>query len=138
MSEYHRTQTEFRDRKLFDQVAQEWAKQQGKEVRIHQEAQLLEGYQGDAREGFAAHVIIPRRSVGGAANDVGFVWKNGRYEAIISEYDSTYNGPRIMAQLNTLYTQAKLKKNAKKNGWDVFTETRSDGKIVMKVSGYKL
>lgn len=56
-------------------------------VEQHAQAVPLEGYQGDARTQ-QAHVVVRRRYVGGAANDVGFErLLDGRFVARISEFD---------------------------------------------------
>jgi len=47
----------------------------------------LTGYQGDERQE-RAHVIIPRRQLDCASNDIGFARDStGVYRAVISEYD---------------------------------------------------
>jgi hypothetical protein len=57
------------------------------QIEVHDEAQHLVGYQGDQRKD-KANVIIRRKYVGGASNDLGFVLQeDGTYKAIVSEYD---------------------------------------------------
>jgi hypothetical protein len=57
------------------------------QIRVHEQAQHLQGFGGDMREQ-TAEVIIPRKHVGGAANDIGFKKQaDGTYQAIISGYD---------------------------------------------------
>ena len=58
-----------------------------KEVEVHETAQHLYGYQGDVRAQ-TAELIIRRKYLGSASNDIGFKrQKDGQFEAIISEYD---------------------------------------------------
>ncbi len=57
------------------------------DVEVHEEAQHLYGYQGDRRPQ-TAEVIIRRKYIGAAANDVGFKRQDsGAFEAIVSEFD---------------------------------------------------
>ncbi|HNR30637.1 MAG TPA: DUF1257 domain-containing protein [Candidatus Hydrogenedentes bacterium] len=57
------------------------------DVEVHEEAQHLFGYRGDLRPQ-TAEVIIRRKYIGAAANDVGFKRQDsGEFEAIISEFD---------------------------------------------------
>ena len=56
-------------------------------IEVHDSAQNLYGYQGDVRNQ-KAHVIIRRKYVGNAANDIGFErLENGKYCVHISEFD---------------------------------------------------
>src|SRR6266576_3649780 len=58
-----------------------------KEVEFHETPQHLYGYRGDKRAQ-SAEVIIRRKFVGGASNDIGFKRQaDGTFEAIISEFD---------------------------------------------------
>ncbi len=61
-------------------------------VELHQNPQNLEGFQGDQRAQ-KAEVIIRRKHLGMASNDLGFKrLANGRFEAVISDFDRpTYN-----------------------------------------------
>jgi hypothetical protein len=78
-------------------------------IETHTDAQHLYGYQGDRRPQ-KAHVIIRRHNVGGAANDLGFVrGKDGKFQAIISEYDSNYYNAAWMGKLTTYYGVEKTK-----------------------------
>lgn len=52
----------------------------------HEEAQQLYGYKGDKRKQ-QAHIIVPRKQIGGPSNDLGFYWTGEEYECIISDYD---------------------------------------------------
>ncbi len=61
-------------------------------VEVHATAQPLVGWLGDRREN-RAEIIIRREYLGGASNDLGFARRpDGRFEALISDYDrSTYD-----------------------------------------------
>lgn len=79
---------------------------------VHKEAQKLEGYQGDKRKQ-KAHIIIPRKQVGGSSNDVGFEKTKKGYTLHASEYDRAWRtGDKIKA-LNLTYGENKIKKYVK-------------------------
>jgi hypothetical protein len=83
MSKYAELKTVFTDGEHLVAALQELGYQPTRhEVPIH-----LIGYHGDKRPE-VAHVVIPRAQIGSASNDVGFVRKDGVYQAIISDYDS--------------------------------------------------
>ena len=86
MSEFVECKTKFKDKKALVEalIAMGWTANQ---IEVNEVAQNLYGYQGDKRNQ-KANIIIRRKNVGGASNDIGFVKKpDGTYEAIISEYD---------------------------------------------------
>jgi hypothetical protein len=61
----------------------------GYEVEVHANASCLRGYYGEERPE-RAHVIIRRAQLDGASNDIGFArGKDGRFRAIVSEYDQS-------------------------------------------------
>ncbi len=112
-------------------------------VEVHTTPQPLVAYQGDYRtadgEGHTrnpalamkAHVIIRRKDIGGASNDIGFI-KNekGNYEAVISNYDSHKHNAKWMEELKQDYGVRKAKKIAKKHGMQLLKNTTTtDGKI---------
>lgn len=90
-------------------------------VEVHDKPQPLIGYQGDKREQLA-HVILRRRFVGGASNDIGFLkGSDGRYISHISEYDQTYYNSTWQNKLCTYYGVEKSKIELSKKGLK-FTE----------------
>jgi len=59
----------------------------GYQPEVCREGRSLVGYRGDERDE-QAQIIIPRRQLDSASNDIGFARdKSGVYQAIISEYD---------------------------------------------------
>jgi hypothetical protein len=57
------------------------------QIEVHEKATNLFGYQGDKRTDLA-NIIIRRKYVGSASNDIGFVkGANGSFTAIISDFD---------------------------------------------------
>lgn len=116
-------------------------------IRHTEQAQHLEGYQGDKRAQ-TAEIIIPRRHVGGAANDIGFkLQEDGTYEAIISDYDSrsnrarqgthwkgpgSYNGDWLN-KLNQRYAYHNLKEELSNQGFFIESENEENGEIFLEV-----
>jgi Ca2+-binding EF-hand superfamily protein len=111
-------------------------KEMGYEFEEHEIAQNLYGYEGRKREE-KANIIIRRKNVGSAANDVGFVRQsNGSYEMVISEYDRSAGKQSVdfMNRLKQLYAVNKVKKKAKSMGYVIKTQkTDNDGRIKIKV-----
>lgn len=80
---------------------------QGK-VEVHQTAQPLYGYQGDVRAQ-KAHIIIRKRHVGSASNDIGFErMADGTYRVWISDYDKSKYNQKWIDNLITKYTGARI------------------------------
>ena len=71
-------------------------------VEVHDQAQALHGYEGDAREQ-QAHIIIRRQHVGSASNDLGFEATPVGYRAHISDFDSAQFSRAWLAQLRDRY-----------------------------------
>jgi Protein of unknown function (DUF1257) len=69
------------------------------------EALSLYGYQGDRRPE-TAEIVVRRRYIGPASNDLGFVRTPQGYTPIISEYDRrTLQGGQFLANLRTAYSE---------------------------------
>jgi hypothetical protein len=69
------------------------------------EALPLYGYQGDRRPETAA-IVVRRRHLGSASNDVGFAGTPAGYVPIVSEYDQrTLHGGRFLVELRTAYSE---------------------------------
>lgn len=103
----------------------------------HKTEQALQGYQGDRRVQ-TANIIVRRRHVGAAANDVGFKRKaNGKYELIISDYDRRgKTGTNFLQKMKQLYAKHKTLKQLKKMGKTVTSiKTTEDGRIKIKALG---
>jgi Protein of unknown function (DUF1257) len=83
LSKYLELQTNITDERFLIEALQEL----GYRPDIFAEGRSLTGYRGDERQE-RAHVIIPRRQLNCASNDIGFVRdSSGVYRAVISEYD---------------------------------------------------
>ena len=130
MSAYSKTPTEFRDGELLIKALEEMG---FKPTNALENPMPLVGYQGDYRtadgEGHTksvaaamkAHVIIPRKQVGGASNDIGFVrGEDGKFHAILSDYDRACGkNEKWVAQVNVGYQHLHLHKQASKMGYRV-------------------
>src|SRR5579875_3469786 len=65
----------------------------------------LFGYLGDQRSE-TAELVIRRRSIGAASNDIGFTKTAQGYVPIISEYDQrTLHGGRFLVELRSAYAE---------------------------------
>ena len=83
---------------------------------MHEEAVNLIGYHGDTRPE-RANVIVRRRYIGTAANDLGFVRESdGTFSAIVSDYDSHKHGAEWMKGLKRAYTEKRTIKHAASKG----------------------
>jgi hypothetical protein len=103
---------------------------QGK-VEVHQEAQTLYGYKGDARPQ-KAHIVIRRHYVGHAANDLGFERQaDGRYRVWVSEFDQSHNGynNKWLGRLKQAYGIEKIRKEAKKRGYRLTEQKQENGTV---------
>ncbi|MEM3452118.1 MAG: DUF1257 domain-containing protein [Candidatus Hadarchaeum sp.] len=100
-------------------------------IEVHQTPQTLYGYQGDARPQ-KAHIIIRRKYVGRAANDLGFERQaDGRYRVWVSEYDQAHNGYNNawLGRLKQAYGIEKARAEAKKRGYRLTEQKLDDGTI---------
>lgn len=72
-------------------------------VEVHEEATHLYGYQGDVRPE-KAHIVVRRHHISAVSNDIGFERNtDGRFEAIISEYDRTKLGETFVSDVCQAY-----------------------------------
>ncbi len=83
MSKYLELSTQLTDERYLVEALMEL----GYEPELCRESKSLIGYLGDKRAE-RAHVVIPRRQLNSASNDIGFARDaSGVYQAIVSEYD---------------------------------------------------
>ncbi len=106
-----------------------------KEVEVHETAQHLYGYQGDVRAQ-TAEVIIRRKYLSSASNDIGFKrQEDGQFEAIISEYDRHRYSQDWLNGLTQRYGYRALMATAPAQGFTVEEEqTLEDGTIRVVVA----
>lgn len=113
MSKYNRQKSTYNDRDCLVEALHEMGYA---DVEIHDDAVNLIGYHADTRPE-KANVIVRRKHIGTAANDLGFVKEaDGTYSAIVSDYDSRKHGAVWMTGLKKAYTEKRLIKHAAKNG----------------------
>ncbi|MFC5753714.1 DUF1257 domain-containing protein [Actinomadura rugatobispora] len=92
------------------------------EVEVHDAPQTLYGYRGDARPE-RAEVIVRRRHVGSASNDIGFARRgDGAFEAIVSEYDRTRYGAAWLTEVARAYGYAATVRYAETHGFEIATD----------------
>ena len=103
-----------------------------RDIEVHDQPQPLYGYAGDRRAD-RAHVIIRRRHVGRLSNDIGFRHQDdGKFLAVISEYDRAKHDERWLGQLTARHTYHLTTKTLTAQGFDVVTETADrDGTVRM-------
>lgn len=115
MSAYHTQSTCFEDEECLLKSLGEHGYERHM-IEVHNEPQTLIDYCGKPRPQ-KAHIIIRRKFVGGAANDVGFIrGANGKFEAIISSYDSSKHNAKWMTGLTKTYAEHALIKQAPRLG----------------------
>ena len=87
------------------------------QVEVHAPRQSLRGYQGDVRPQ-KAHVIIRKRHVGEAANDLGFEkLSSGNWKMHVSEMDGGSYNSAWEKELLSRWAVANLEEEAKAKGW---------------------
>lgn len=125
MSHFTRIRTQLRDR---DVLVEALAKLGHREVETHDQAQTLYGYQGDARPE-RAEVVIRRRHIGTASNDIGFARRpDGTFEAIISDFDRRKYDATWLTKLTHSYSHVATLRYAETHGYEVATdELAQDG-----------
>lgn len=126
MSAYSEVVTQFTDGELLIEALREMGFQP---VDCIGKPQPLVGYQGDFRtadgeghtkdasKAMRADIILPRAQVGGASNDIGFKrGADGKFSAIVSDYDSSRYNSAWMTKLRAGYTDKGIMKSAAKAG----------------------
>ncbi len=72
------------------------------EVEVHAEPVHLEGFMGDLRED-RAHVVVRRRFLGQASNDLGFLATDTGFRFVVSGYDRGRFGSDWLGRLRERY-----------------------------------
>jgi hypothetical protein len=114
MSAYHNYELEMTDEACLVGALQDMGFS-SQAIQVNKEAQQLEGYHGDKREQ-KADIIVPRKYVGSSSNDLGFKKENGKYVAIISEYDRGRFNSKWVGKLKQKYAARKAAKLARARG----------------------
>lgn len=133
MSHFTAIKTEIRDVKSLVKALEDLGFQD--RIEVHEKAQGLYGFQGDLRPE-TAEVIIRRKYLGAASNDIGFKkQEDGTYEAVISSYDRAYNYSQYWVnKLTQRYGYHQLMTVAPEQGFIIEEqETLEDGTIRLVV-----
>lgn len=131
MSHYTTQKTSFKDR---EELIKALAAVGYSVVEYHPNGTYLYGYQGDKRAD-VAHVVVRRKHVGSASNDVGFrLALDGTYEAVVSEYDtrSTFTTEK-MRELRVAYAHGVAVKGLRRMGCVSVQEYSQEGNKTMLV-----
>jgi len=132
LSAYLPFETEFNDQECLVKALAENTEHQYTNVEIHEQPQNLYGYHGDMRPQ-KANIIVRRKDIGGASNDIGFAkGENGNYVAIVSDFDKLKHNDKYMVGLKSAYAAARMHKEAKHQGLKLKSDTVVNGKRVVK------
>lgn len=137
MSRYVTVKTQFKDEAALIDALMETGKWTAAQIEVHNTPQNLFGYRGDKRSQ-KAHIIIRRKYVGSASNDLGFVkGEDGNYEAIVSEYDSNRYSQAWIGQLTGNYAYHRVRREQEARGRSVSRERCPNGRQRVVVTGYR-
>jgi len=119
MSHYSKIQTEIVDQ---ESLLKALAGLGYRNVEVHDYPVNLFGYRGDMRAE-KANVVIRRRFVGDASNDVGFV-KNadGIFQAVISEWDQQLLGADWVQKVCQAYAYQAVVAKLEEQGYSIATQ----------------
>lgn len=92
----------------------------------------LYGYQGDRRTQ-TAEVVVRRRFISSASNDLGFKWVGDHFDTIISEYDVSLLGRDFLPRLTRAYAYRKVKKEVDRHGLSLVEEEHGEDQTVRLV-----
>jgi hypothetical protein len=91
----------------------------------------LYGYHGDKRPE-TANIIVRRQQISSAANDIGFVLRDGVYQAIISEFDSHRHNKTWVGKLAQCYSERRTQAVAVARGYRFVSKEIIDGKVKLQ------
>ncbi|MBE1530564.1 DUF1257 domain-containing protein [Actinomadura algeriensis] len=119
MSHYTKVRTTITDQKRLVTVLNDLG---FPEVESHSSPTHLYGYQGDRRPE-KAEVVVRRRHVGSASNDLGFHrTADGTFEAIISGFDRRKYDAGWLKKVSQRYGRLTALAFAEDNGFDIAAE----------------
>jgi predicted transposase YbfD/YdcC len=132
MSAYASLKTEFTDQECLLAALADNTERCYKTVEVHETPVNLVGYHSDTRSQ-VANIVIRRNEIGSASNDIGFVKDNdGKFTAIISDYDSHRHGTKWMTAVKASYTEKRFEKEAKRQGLRFVSREKLNGKTIVK------
>ena len=135
MSHMTTIETEFRDEECLLKALKDLGVE---DVQKHSTPHQLEGYMGDLREQ-KAHLVVSREQVnkhlsGGSSNDFGFLLKDGKYQAVVSEYDKSRWWNAKHGLLTQRYNYHKVFKEAKRQHKTISETKLKDGTIKLSIA----
>jgi len=132
MSHYATLQTEFRYRNCLIKALEDVYGVGNVEIYENDDPARLYGYQGDLRPEIA-NIIVRRKFVGRAANDLGFMYdrKTKTYKTIISEYDIKRNNK--LPEITKRYINHVIETKFPKNKYRILSKDKNE--IVLQVIG---
>lgn len=136
MSEFKKYPTEYKDKECLKAAL---AEQGYTQIEEHEQGQQLFDYHGRAttyldKTGDKANIIVRRKYVGGAANDLGFKKEaDGTYSAVISAFDRGKHNVQWMTDLKRKYNEKITNKEAKRQNLKPYTVAKE-----MVVNGRKV
>jgi hypothetical protein len=139
MSEFKKYPTEYKDKECLKAAL---AAQGYTEIEDHEQGQQLFDYHGRAttyldKTGDKANIIVRRKHVGGAANDLGFKREaDGTYTAIVSQFDTHKHNVKWMTDLKRHYNEKVTGKEAKRLNLKPYTVAKEivvNGRKVTRV-----
>lgn len=103
-------------------------------IEVHDKAQNLYGYHGDLRAQ-KANIIIRRKYVGRASNDIGYEKVDGYYVARISEYDSQMKigNKDWQKQVISYYGVERAKKSAAAKGYKFYESMDNQNRPKLRI-----
>ena len=134
MSEYRKNATNCTDKDCLIEALVEMGYKR-EVIEVHDVPQQLFDFQGHKTRytdssGDKANIIVRRQHVGGAANDLGFLLnKEAKYDAIISQYDSSKHNAKWLAGLKGNYSVSNLVKTGKAQGLKFLGKKVENGKV---------
>lgn len=131
MSEYVKVSVKFKDKDALVEAL----KACGFTPEVYEEAQPLIDWQGKARQ-TKAQIIVRRKQLETASNDMGFEWAADGYKVHISDYD-VQGSRNKLPKIKQEYTIAATTVAAKKRGWSVQKELQKDGTVKLRIRGVK-
>lgn len=136
MSEYTTVECEYTDGDSLRGALKEL----GYDSEEHAIPQSLVGFQGDQRDQ-KAHIIVRRKNINSASNDIGFVKQDGKYAMIISEFDRrTPHANTFMKKLKAVYNKhnvlkGEIHRKMKSKGFVVASQkTDQNGRIEIRLT----
>lgn len=130
ISAYSENATEFKDLNCLLQALKDMG---FNDVEVSEQGTNLYGYHGDKRADLA-NVIIRRKHIGLASNDIGFRKQaNGTYSAILSDYDRSigYND-KWLGQVKGKYAERGIMQQAKNKGLRFGGRKMVNGKVQLQ------